>query len=127
MARIVEFASYGAPEVLEFKDVPDPQPAAGEVRIRVKAIGLNRAESMWRHGEYIETANLPARLGYEAAGTVDALGEGVAGFEIGEPANVIPNFSMSQYRPMASRSSCRSARSSSSRPRSPSWRVHRSG
>src|SRR5467141_1374991 len=85
MARIVEFASYGAPEVLEFKDVPDPQPAAGEVRIRVEAIGLNRAESMWRHGEYIETANLPARLGYEAAGTVDALGEGVAGFEIGEP------------------------------------------
>jgi len=97
MARIVEFASYGAPEVLEFKDVPDPQPAAGEVRIRVKAIGVNRAESMWRHGEYIETANLPARLGYEAAGTVDALGEGVAGFEIGEPVNVIPNFSMNQY------------------------------
>ena len=97
MARIVEFASFGAPEVLEFKDVPDPQPAAGEVRIRVEAIGLNRAESMWRHGEYIETASLPARLGYEAAGTVDALGEGVAGFEIGEPVDVIPNFSMNQY------------------------------
>ena len=97
MARIVEFASFGAPEVLEFKDVPDPQPAAGEVRLRVKAIGLNRAESMWRHDEYIETANLPARLGYEAAGTVDALGRGVEGFEIGEPVNVIPNFSMNEY------------------------------
>jgi len=97
MARIVEFASFGAPEVLEFKDVPDPQPAAGEVRLRVKAIGLNRAESMWRHYEYIETANLPARLGYEAAGTVDALGKGVEGFEIGEPVNVIPNFSMNEY------------------------------
>jgi NADPH:quinone reductase-like Zn-dependent oxidoreductase len=97
MARIVEFASFGAPEVLEFKDVPDPQPAAGEVRIRVKAIGLNRAESMWRHDEYIETAKLPARLGYEAAGTVDALGKGVEGFEIGEPVNVIPNFSMNEY------------------------------
>ena len=45
MAHIVKFASYGTPKVLEFKDVPDPQPAAGEVRIRVNAIGLNRAES----------------------------------------------------------------------------------
>jgi NADPH:quinone reductase-like Zn-dependent oxidoreductase len=97
MSRIVEFASYGAPEVLKFKDVPDPRPAAGEIRIRVKAIGLNRAESMWRHGEYIEPVNLPARLGYEAAGTVDALGDGTEGFKIGEPVNVIPSFSMNQY------------------------------
>jgi NADPH:quinone reductase-like Zn-dependent oxidoreductase len=74
MSRIVEFTTYGAPEVLTFKEVPDPQPAVGEIRIRVKAIGLNRAESMWRHGEYIEPVKLPARLGYEAAGTVDALG-----------------------------------------------------
>jgi NADPH:quinone reductase-like Zn-dependent oxidoreductase len=97
MSRIVEFTSYGAPEVLKFKDVPDPQPAAGEVRINVKAIGLNRAESMWRHGEYIEPVNLPARLGYEAAGTVDALGEGVEGLTIGEPVDVVPNFSMNEY------------------------------
>ena len=72
MSRIVEFASFGAPEVLKFKEVSDPRPAAGEVRIRVKAIGLNRAEIMWRHDEYIETAKLPARLGDEAAGTIDA-------------------------------------------------------
>ena len=97
MSRIVEFASYGPPEVLKFKEVPDPQPASGEVRIRVKAIGLNRAESMWRHGEYIEPVKLPARLGYEAAGTVDALGDGVQGLKIGEPVDVIPSFSMNQY------------------------------
>ena len=97
MSRIVEFTAYGAPDVLKFKDVPDPQPAAGEVRIRVKAIGLNRAESMWRHGEYIEPVKLPARLGYEAAGTVDALGPGVEGFTIGEKVNVVPNFSMNDY------------------------------
>jgi NADPH:quinone reductase-like Zn-dependent oxidoreductase len=48
MSRIVEFASFGAPEVLKFKEVSDLRPAAGEVRIRVKAIGLNRAESMYR-------------------------------------------------------------------------------
>jgi NADPH:quinone reductase-like Zn-dependent oxidoreductase len=97
MSRIVEFTTYGAPEVLTFKEVSEPQPAAGEIRIRVKAIGLNRAESMWRHGEYIEPVKLPARLGYEAAGTVDALGEGVAGFVLGEPVDVIPSFSMNEY------------------------------
>src|SRR5271154_3520587 len=97
MSRIVEFTSYGAPDFLKFKELPDPQPGAGEVSIRVKAIGLNRAESMWRHGEYIEPVKLPARLGYEAAGTVEALGKGVAGFKIGEPVNVIPNFSMNEY------------------------------
>lgn len=97
MSRIVEFTSYGAPEVLKFKDVPDPKPAAGEIRIRVKAIGLNRAESMWRHGAYIEPVNLPARLGYEAAGTVDALGEGVSGHAVGDAVDVVPNFSMNTY------------------------------
>jgi NADPH:quinone reductase-like Zn-dependent oxidoreductase len=97
MSRIVEFTSYGDPDVLKFKDVSDPKPAAGEVSIRVKAIGLNHAESMWRHGEYIEPVKLPARLGYEAAGTVEALGKSVTGFKIGESVNVIPNFSMNEY------------------------------
>ena len=45
MAHVVKFASDGTPDVLEFKDVPEPQPAAGEVNIRVKAIGLNRVEA----------------------------------------------------------------------------------
>jgi NADPH:quinone reductase-like Zn-dependent oxidoreductase len=97
MSRIVEFAAYGPPEVLHFKQIPDPVPAAGEIRIRVKAIGLNRAESMWRLGAYIEPVHLPARLGYEAAGLVDALGDGVTGFTIGEAVGVIPSFSMNQY------------------------------
>jgi NADPH:quinone reductase-like Zn-dependent oxidoreductase len=97
MSRIVEFTTYGPPEVLTFRDIPDQPPAAGEVRIRVKAIGLNRAESMWRHGEYIEPVKLPARLGYEAAGTVDALGAGVTQFTVGEAVSVIPSFSMNDY------------------------------
>jgi NADPH:quinone reductase-like Zn-dependent oxidoreductase len=97
MSRIVEFTSYGGPEVLTFNDVPDPLPGAGEVRIRVKAIGLNRAESMWRQGVYIEPVKLPARLGYEAAGTLDALGEGVTDLAIGDAVSVIPSFSMNDY------------------------------
>jgi NADPH:quinone reductase-like Zn-dependent oxidoreductase len=97
VSRIVEFTSYGPPEVLQFKEVPDPKPGASEIVLRVKAIGLNRAESMWRHGEYIEPVNLPARLGYEAAGTVEAVGESVTEFKIGEAVDVIPNFSMNEY------------------------------
>ena len=97
MPRLVEFTSYGPPEVLTFRDVPAQPPAAGEVQIRVKAIGLNRAESMWRYGQYIEPVKLPARLGYEAAGTVEALGAGVNQFAVGEAVNVIPSFSMNDY------------------------------
>jgi NADPH:quinone reductase-like Zn-dependent oxidoreductase len=97
MSRIVEFTAYGPPEVLAFREVPDPPPPAGEVRIRVRAIGLNRAESMWRRGEYIEPVRLPARLGYEAAGIVDALGSGVTQFAVGDAVNVIPSFSMNDY------------------------------
>jgi NADPH:quinone reductase-like Zn-dependent oxidoreductase len=97
MSRIVEFTAYGPPEVLAFREVPDPPPPAGEVRIRVRAIGLNRAESMWRRGEYIEPVKLPARLGYEAAGIVDALGSGFTQFAVGDAVNVIPSFSMNDY------------------------------
>jgi NADPH:quinone reductase-like Zn-dependent oxidoreductase len=68
MSRIVEFAEAGGPEVLKFKDVDVPEAGAGQVRIRVKAIGLNRAESMWRENKYIEPVQFPARLGYEAVG-----------------------------------------------------------
>ena len=59
MSRVIQFSTYGGPEVLEFKDVDLPSPGPGEVRIRVKALGLNRAESMWRTGEYIEEVKLP--------------------------------------------------------------------
>ena len=52
---------------------------------------------MWRHGDYIEPVKLPARLGYEAAGTVDALGSGVTQFAVGDAVNVIPSFSMNDY------------------------------
>jgi NADPH:quinone reductase-like Zn-dependent oxidoreductase len=72
MSRVVEFSEAGGPEVLRFKDVDVPEAGLGQMRIRVKAIGLNRAESMWRHNDYIEPVKFPARLGYEAVGTVDS-------------------------------------------------------
>jgi NADPH:quinone reductase-like Zn-dependent oxidoreductase len=97
MSRIVEFAEAGRPEVLKFKDVDVPEAGAGQVRIRVKAIGLNRAESMWRENKYIEPVQFPARLGYEAVGTVDSVGEDVTTIAVGDEVNTISSFSMNQY------------------------------
>lgn len=97
MSRTVKFAKAGGPEVLEFVETAVPHPGPGEVRIKVKAIGINRAEAMWRTDLYIEPVKFPAGLGYEAAGIVDAVGEGVVGFAPGDEVNVIPSFSMNQY------------------------------
>lgn len=77
MARIVQFDRLGGPEVLTLRDVEAGAPRAGEVRIRVQAIGLNRAEIMFREGGYFLQPRFPSTLGYEAAGVVDEAGPGV--------------------------------------------------
>jgi NADPH:quinone reductase-like Zn-dependent oxidoreductase len=97
MSRTIKFAKAGGPEVLEFVEMDVPAPGPTEVRIKVKAIGINRAESMWRTDEYIEPVKFPAGLGYEAAGIVDAVGADVTGFAVGDEVNLIPSFSMNQY------------------------------
>ena len=97
MSRIIKFAKAGGPEVLDFIETDIPAPGPSEVRIKVKAIGINRAESMWRHDDYIEPVAFPAGLGYEAAGVVEAIGKDVAGIKIGDDVNVMPSFSMNQY------------------------------
>jgi NADPH:quinone reductase-like Zn-dependent oxidoreductase len=97
MPRTIKFAKAGGPEVLEFIETQVPAPGPAEVRIKVKAIGINRAESMWRNDDYIEPVKFPAGLGYEAAGIVDAVGPDVTSFAVGDEVNVIPSFSMNQY------------------------------
>jgi NADPH2:quinone reductase len=97
MARIVRFHQTGGPEVLRIEEVPPSPPGEDEVRIAVKAIGLNRAESLFRQGMYLESPTLPSRLGYEAAGTVEAVGAGVTGVKIGDRVNTVPAFSMGRY------------------------------
>ena len=67
--RTVRFSELGEPDVLHLTDGATPQPGAGEVLVEVAAIGLNRAESMFRRGTYIETTRLPATLGYECSVT----------------------------------------------------------
>lgn len=97
MSRIVRFKKTGGPEVLQIENIEVPPPGPGEVRIKVKALGLNRAESMFRLGQYLEEPKLPSRLGYEASGTVEAIGSGVKGLAVGDTVSTIPSTSQGKY------------------------------
>lgn len=74
----------GAPSVLEVRDASDPTPAAGEVRVRVEATGVNFADIMARMGLYPDAPKLPAVVGYEASGVIDAVGAGVDASRMGQ-------------------------------------------
>ena len=97
MPKIVRFHETGAAKVLKLEDLPLTEPGEGEVRLKVEAMGLNRAEVLFRQGQYVQKPDLPSRIGYEAAGTVDAVGPGVSGVEIGDRVSTIPGFNMGKY------------------------------
>jgi NADPH2:quinone reductase len=97
MPKIVRFYETGGAEVLKLEELPFVEPGEGEVRLAVEAIGLNRAEVMFRQGQYLENPELPSRLGYEAAGIVDAVGSGTSGVQIGDRVSTVPSFSMGAY------------------------------
>jgi NADPH:quinone reductase len=97
MPKIIRFYETGGPEVLKIEEAPLVEPGAGEVRLKVEAIGLNRAEVMFRQGQYLENPVLPSRLGYEAAGIVDAVGPGTSGISIGDRVSTVPSFSIGTY------------------------------
>jgi NADPH:quinone reductase-like Zn-dependent oxidoreductase len=82
--RAVRFHEYGGPEVLQVEEVPDPAPAAGEVVVRVRAVGLNHVDIDMRAGTSRLPLTLPHTLGFEIGGDVAALGDGVSGFEVGD-------------------------------------------
>ena len=83
--RAVVIREPGGPEVLELRRVPVPEPGAGEVRVRVATSGLNRADLLQRRGRYPVPPGYPEDIpGLELAGTVDALGEGVTAWSVGD-------------------------------------------
>jgi NADPH:quinone reductase-like Zn-dependent oxidoreductase len=73
----VFITGIGGPDKLQLREAPDPQPQAGEVRIRVRAAGVNFADILARKGLYPDAPRLPAVVGYEVSGQIDALGAGV--------------------------------------------------
>lgn len=96
MSKVVRFHRLGGPETLQVDDVQVGAPRSGEVRIKVAAIGLNRVEAMFRSGAF-GTPTLPARIGYEAAGIIEAVGDGVRDFGAGDHVATMPGLSMESY------------------------------
>jgi NADPH:quinone reductase-like Zn-dependent oxidoreductase len=96
-AKIVRFHETGGAEVLKIEELPLPEPAHGEVRLRVRAIGLNRAEIMFRRGQYFFEPELPSKLGYEASGIVEAVGPGVDAGLVGGKFSTVPAFPAHKY------------------------------
>ena len=82
MVKAVRFSQFGGPEVLEIVDLPDPHPGPGEVRIAVRAAGVNASD--WKKRQGLMDPELPQTMGYEAAGVVDELGEGVTDVAAGD-------------------------------------------
>jgi NADPH:quinone reductase-like Zn-dependent oxidoreductase len=82
MLKGARFSRFGGPEVLEIVDLPDPRPGPGEVRIAVRAAGVNPSD--WKKRQGLMGGDLPQTLGHEAAGVVDELGAGVADVAVGD-------------------------------------------
>ncbi|MEV3858064.1 zinc-dependent alcohol dehydrogenase family protein [Streptomyces sp. NPDC050095] len=94
-ARAVLFHELGGPDVLHIEDVPLPAPGPTELLIRVEALGLNRAEALFRAGGYYYQPTLPgSRLGYEASGVVEAVGADVTAFAPGDLVMTGPGIEM---------------------------------
>jgi len=90
--RSLFITRFGGPGVLEVREVPTPSPKPGEVRVRVRAAGLNFSDVMARKGLYPDAPPPPCVMGYEAAGEIDALGEGVDGLEVGARVILLSRF-----------------------------------
>ena len=99
MNRVVKFSEHGGPDVLRIETESPADPATGEVRVRMSAIALNRANTMFRAGTYLSEATFPSRIGTEGVGIIDAVGANVSGWQVGKRVNLLPpaNESLSGY------------------------------
>lgn len=97
MARVYRFHEYGGPEVLRLEDIPLAALDADDVHVKIKTIGLNRADSTFRSNTYIKKATLPSRLGYEAAGVVMAVGKKVTRYSSGDAVCILPPDDLGKY------------------------------
>ena len=99
MTRVVEFSEHGGPDVLRIETECPADPAPGEIRVRMSAIALNRANTMFRAGTYLSEATFPSRIGTEGVGIIDAVGANVSRWQVGKRVNLLPpaNESLSGY------------------------------
>ncbi len=97
MAKTALLYALGGPENLKLEETTTRAPEQGEVKLRVEAIGLNRAELMYMGGYYFEKPEFPARIGYEVAGVVEAVGPGGDASLVGRRFATVPGYSMNKF------------------------------
>lgn len=97
--KAIVLEEFGGPDVLEYKDIAAPSPAAGQVLVKVHAAGVNPADWKMREGYLAQafTHQLPVIPGWEMAGTVDSVGDGVSTFQPGDPVYSYNRMDVVQY------------------------------
>jgi NADPH2:quinone reductase len=95
--KAIVFTELGGPDVMKLVDVPTPQVRRGTVLIRNHAIGLNFADTMYREGRYAVQPTLPDTPGFEAAGVVEAVGDGVTGLAVGSRVAAFTSKTYAEY------------------------------
>src|SRR4029079_15899667 len=97
MSKVVRIHEQGAPEVMRLEELDVGATGAGDLRVRIEAIGLNRSEAAFRAGQYPGKPKCPTLMGYEACGVVEALGDGVSDFKSRDRVCVLPTFRLGEY------------------------------
>ena len=97
MIRSVRIHEFGGPEVLRIEEIEAEEPGEGEVRMRIRGIGINRTEITLRSGRSPVRPPLPAKIGFEAAGEIEAIGPSLKGFAIGDRVALVPAYAASRY------------------------------
>ncbi len=95
--KAIVFDKIGGPEVMKLGEVPKPQPAPGTVLIRNRAAGINFADTLFRQGQYLVAPKLPDTPGLEAAGEIEALGQGVSGLRAGMRVAALGSKAYAEY------------------------------
>jgi NADPH2:quinone reductase len=95
--KAITFHELGGPEVLKLEEIPQPAPRPGWVLIKVHAIGINFADTLFRQGQYLMKPNLPDIPGMEAAGVIEAVGEGVTHLKPGSRVTAIGIKTYAEY------------------------------
>jgi NADPH2:quinone reductase len=91
--KAIRIHEFGGPEVLRLEDVPEPRPSEGQVMVRVRAVGVNPVDTYIRNGAHAVRPALPYTPGLDAAGEVEAVGEGVARLSVGQRVYVAGSLS----------------------------------
>jgi NADPH:quinone reductase-like Zn-dependent oxidoreductase len=96
-SKMIRFHETGRPDVLKVEDALLRGPKAGEVLVRMEALGLSRIDALWREGSYFEQPVFPSGIGYDAAGVIESVGPGVDRIKVGDRVSTLPVVSLVDY------------------------------